>query len=283
MLKPRSQFFSLIIYYYNYYNLLFYIAGRKIHDGLPLNGKGGGLTIAKIDTIQSFYGQCIRRNKGDAEKMSKQVWAILNHYSSTPENPNHVDCPMGRDSWCSYNRDLATGEFTHRPIKNPLRPAVREVMVPIFKKLSKQSFLESCKECYTQNANESFNKILWSLCPKEQFNSTYEVSLSVNLAVCLFNNGFEFTCKNLLRSCDIPISDHMLFSWQKEDIERINKNELKDTQEAKKNRKDRKRSKCKKQDAFIRDEGTQYQSQGFYEQDSKTNKGSGKKTKRKRK
>ena len=74
----------------------------------------------------------------------------------------------------------------------------------------------------------------------------------------------------------------MVFSWQKEHIERIKKNELKDTQEAKKkNRKDRKRSKCKKQDAFIRDEGTQYQSQGFYVQDSKTNKGSGKKTKRK--
>ena len=34
----------------------------------------------------------------------------------------NVDCPMGLDSWCSYIRDLATGEFTHRPIKNPLRP-----------------------------------------------------------------------------------------------------------------------------------------------------------------
>ena len=249
-----------------------FTVGKKLSDGNAFSGKGGGLTISKVDTIQSFFGQCIRRNNGNPNAMSKQVWAILNHYSSTPERPNHGDCPTGRDSWCSYNRDAATGESTHRPIKNPLLPAAREVMLPVFESLSRESFLEKCKECYTQNANESFNRTLWSLCPKEQFNSTTEVSLSVNLAVCLFNNGFEYTCKNALNAIGAPILQHMIHSWQKEDTDRILKNDLKDTKEAKQKRKDRKRSKCKKQDAFIRDEGVHYQSQGFYEKKGKQRK-----------
>ena len=56
-------------------------------DGLPICGKGGGLTIAKIDTNQKFYGQCIRRNKGDSEAMlmSWETWDILNHFSRSLE------------------------------------------------------------------------------------------------------------------------------------------------------------------------------------------------------
>ena len=60
--------------------------GKKLTDGKALGGKGGGLTLNRVDTIQNFYGKCIRDNKGDADAMSKGFWAILDHYSSTLSN-----------------------------------------------------------------------------------------------------------------------------------------------------------------------------------------------------
>ena len=113
-------------------------------DGKGLGG-AGRLTIARIDTIQSFYGLCIRQNKGDAKAMSKATRAILLHYSSTGENPQHDCCPVG-PSWCSYQRDLACKTKSHRYIKDPLPPAVVDVIKPVFDKLGDESFLVDVKD-----------------------------------------------------------------------------------------------------------------------------------------
>ena len=57
--------------------------------------------IAKINqitaqnAIQSFYGHAIRNNKGNVKKVSKEIWAILHHYSSTIEKPMHSNCLTG--------------------------------------------------------------------------------------------------------------------------------------------------------------------------------------------
>jgi len=56
-----------------------------VEDGGTLSGTGR-LTIARIDTIQSFYGQAIRENKDEPKAMSKATHAILKH------------CPTGRNS-----------------------------------------------------------------------------------------------------------------------------------------------------------------------------------------
>ena len=56
-----------------------------------------------------------------------------------------------------------------------------------------------------QNANESLHTI-WSLVPKEQYNSASEIFLAVKLGTIIFNNGFAFWSESLLpllgiRSC----------------------------------------------------------------------------------
>lgn len=43
---------------------------------------------------------------------------ILKHYSSTLEKPRHEDCPVGKNSWCSYQLDVANKQNTHKPV-NP--------------------------------------------------------------------------------------------------------------------------------------------------------------------
>ena len=50
--------------------------------------------------------------------MSKATMAILDHYK---EDTLYEHCPPGKESWCSFQRDVATGSSFHKPIKNPLQ------------------------------------------------------------------------------------------------------------------------------------------------------------------
>ena len=101
------------------------------------------MTLACIDTIQSFYGKTIRDYKGDSSGMSRATHAILKHYSSTFENPNHEDCPPGKNSWCSYNRDVASETNYQESIKNLSPPAVVAEIQPLFHRLGSKEFLAS--------------------------------------------------------------------------------------------------------------------------------------------
>lgn len=245
------------------------VSGKKLEDGLGLSGKGR-LTITRIDTIQSFYGKAIRDNKGSASDMAKATHAILKHYSSSPDNPCHDDCPKGASSWCSYNRDKATASNQHVPIKNPLPPAVVKVMEPIFNRLGDKHFLVGSEKCLTQNTNESLHHVIWSMAPKEQYTSQQEVSLAVALGVLIFNNGFETTMEKLMEKTSLPFQPCMVSTWETIDHKRMLCSYYKSKEDVKKKLNRRKREKAKKQDAFVHDEGVSYSSQKFYATSSAT-------------
>ena len=98
---------------------------QKLSDGKGLDGRGR-LTDDMIDRIQNYYGMAIRQNTTNVSDMRKTVWALFFHVSSTDENPQHMLCPKGTESWCKYNRGLVTGEkYTHQhslplPIMEPV-------------------------------------------------------------------------------------------------------------------------------------------------------------------
>ena len=198
----------------------FLVSGKKLSDGKGLSGKGR-LTCKRIDAMQNFYGRAIRDNEGDAKAMAQATRAILKHYSSTPENPQHDDCPKGSSSWCSYQRDISSRQRTHKPIKNPLPPAVVEVIQPLFNRLSDERLLAGCEKCYTQNPNECLHHVIWGMAPKEQFNSSTEISTAISLGVLQFNQGFEKSYEDLLRRANILVNDNMKSTWQDIDKERI--------------------------------------------------------------
>ena len=60
-----------------------------------------------MDSMQNYYGNAIRRNVQDIEKMKNAVWAIYYHSISTDKKPQHQHCPTGKESWCKYNRAVA--------------------------------------------------------------------------------------------------------------------------------------------------------------------------------
>ena len=239
------------------------LKGKKLKDGKGISGKGR-LTLARVDAMQNFYGRTIRDNKGNASKMSKETWAILSHYASTPDNLNHENCPQGEKSWCSYQRDIATGSQTYRPSKFPFTPAIIDAVTPIFNRLADNRFLEGCKNVSNQNANECFNSLLWTICPKEQYISPMETSLSINLAVCLYNSGTEYSMVRLFERAGLCYNESSQRQWRQIDRERIYDGDYAVREDRKQHRKLKKRSQIKQQDAFQHIEGIQYQPQGFH-------------------
>lgn len=216
------------------------------HLGKKLAGGQGRLTNSRIDAIQNFYGKAIRDHKGDAAGMAKATHAILRHYSSTPENPHHEDCPQGAGSWCSYNRDLATGGNTHEPIKDPLPQAIVDVVQPTFDRLGDEQFLAGCENCLDQNNNESLHHMIWGMSPKEQFTSQQEASLSVSLGVLVFNNGMNNTLSKLLPMVNMQVEPAMHLGWERIDNKRISSSDYKTQSSVKKRRKKLRREKSKK-------------------------------------
>ena len=76
--------------------------GQKLSDGKSVGGRKR-LTDHQIDRMQNFYGEAIRNNPGDLEKMKSSISAILSHMviqSHIPLKDQHAHCP--RDGWCKF-------------------------------------------------------------------------------------------------------------------------------------------------------------------------------------
>ena len=74
--------------------------------------------------------------------MSNATKAILKHYCSTVEKPQHDYCPSGPQSWCSFQRDKAAETNLYKSIKNLLFPAVQKVIDHFLKDLVTRSFCQ---------------------------------------------------------------------------------------------------------------------------------------------
>lgn len=66
----------------------------KLSDGKGLQGSGR-LTLARIDSFQTFYGITLRSNQGNLAGMVRGTKAILKHYSDPAD---HSDCSTGNET-----------------------------------------------------------------------------------------------------------------------------------------------------------------------------------------
>ena len=153
--------------------------------------------------------------------MSPATHAILKHYSSTLEQPCHKDWARGRESWCSYNRDKAKGENTHKPIQDPLPEAIVKVVQPVFDRLGSEQFLVGSENCLIQNRNEGWHHVVWSMAPKEQYNSEQEVSIAVSLSVLVFNNGTDNAMSKVFPPMNMETNESMHHKLREIDGERV--------------------------------------------------------------
>ncbi|GFX53403.1 uncharacterized protein TNCV_2946421 [Trichonephila clavipes] len=115
----------------------------KLSDGKSIGGKTR-LTDRMIDLITTYYGNAIRQNKTCLSDMRKAVWSVYFHIRSSDEEPLHSFCPVGPNSWCKYQNQVAEGsvETFRHSIKLPV--AVMDVIKPVFNDLSQPKLLQKC-------------------------------------------------------------------------------------------------------------------------------------------
>ncbi|CAB3232299.1 unnamed protein product [Arctia plantaginis] len=92
------------------------IVNNTVEEMKDKNGKkkkllgGKGKLIGKlIDKLTVYYGLAIRRHCDSVDSMYKAIWASYFHNCSTDKNPQHDNCPIGENSWCSWQKARALG------------------------------------------------------------------------------------------------------------------------------------------------------------------------------
>ena len=156
----------------------------------PMSGKGN-LTESIINSLQNFYGMAIRNNTTNMYAMKKAIGAILFHCTkiNDPEK-RHLMCPQSPDTWCKWQLDKLNSTFTYKD-KISIPMWIHTKIRPVFQELSDDSLLQKCLHGQTQNANEAFNAIIWTRCPKGIFVSRTVFSMAVNSAILHFNDGSQ--------------------------------------------------------------------------------------------
>ncbi|GFV21064.1 uncharacterized protein TNCV_3320831 [Trichonephila clavipes] len=183
-----------------------------------LGGKGK-LSDSFIDKIQNYYGIAIRSNIGNLEEMQRAVIAAFYHCCSGKSNPMHGQCPLGSESWCTYQRAQSAGKVFYD--KNAGLPkSIINKIKPTYLQLCDQNLLRKCLHGKTQNANEAFNGCLWNVVPKEIFVELQTFSLGSYIAVITFNKGFKGLL-SVLEALDIKIGSYTLRGYAAIDQTRI--------------------------------------------------------------
>ena len=168
------------------------MAQKKVDKTKKLADPMNKLTYAIIDKLQNYYGIVVRANPDNLEGMQKAIRATLFHVASSKDDNSHSQCPIGASSWCKFNRDIFTGETTHKH-GSSLPVGTRKVLIPIYNELSSNELLQKCLHGKTQNQNESFNAMIWERLPKTKYNSLIQLELATFDAVAHFNIGHKAT------------------------------------------------------------------------------------------
>lgn len=126
---------------------------RNLKKEIKNLGGRGKLTGNLIDELFIYYGLAIRRNCHSVEAMRNDIWVTLYHKISTNENPQHEKCPVGPDSWCTWQQAAANilSIYSHKP---PTSMEVFDAVQKIYNDLTTDDLLSRCLGGFTQNLNE---------------------------------------------------------------------------------------------------------------------------------
>lgn len=215
---------------------------KKTTKGLSGKGK---LTDRFIDKLQNYYGIAIRSNVGNLQSMQKSVIAAFYHCCSNTKKSMHGQCPEGLDSWCKFKRAKSQNKIFND--KSPGLPeSIINIVKPVYIKLCEQELLKKCLHGKTQNANESFNGVLWNYVPKLHFVELTSLQLGSYIAVLQFNDGAKGIL-SVLNHLNLNMGTYMEKGFKSSDSGRINDSKRKSLPEAKIQRKKlcaRRKKKC---------------------------------------
>ena len=224
----------------------------------PIGGRGN-LTDARITKLTNYYGRAIKDHPGDLEGMVNAVWASYFHTLSSDEDPRHNRCPAStpdKPSWCFYKRAQEANE-TPNPHPHPLPRDIAEALVPVYKRLGDPQLLQRCVDGKTQNSNESFHSLVWSMCPKQRWAGRRSVDTAVAIAVPKFNKGSSAHL-DVMEELELLAGVLAVQNVQREDEERLKSASRKSSQQARRKRKRMDDTRRAENQTLQREEGVLY-------------------------
>ncbi|GFW83736.1 uncharacterized protein TNCV_668491 [Trichonephila clavipes] len=188
-----------------------------------------------IDRLQNYYGIAVRRNVRNLSGLQQNVIAALFHCSSSVEKPMHGQCPIGKDSWCYYQRALSCGKKPNEKYKG-LSNEVLNTIKPTYLELCTKELLTKCLHGKTQNSNECLNGVIWQRVPKEVFVCLKTLKYGALNAVIQVNDGYKGSVE-IFKKLNITPGYFTLKAYKHLDINRINDAERHSTPNVKQLRK----------------------------------------------
>ncbi|KMQ84720.1 hypothetical protein RF55_17253 [Lasius niger] len=232
-------------------------ASTKTKSKIQPKSKKMQLTNKLMQDLSLYYGLAIRRHTDSVENMKKEIWATFFHKISTDEEPQHLHCPAGAESWCKWRQHEAAGtlcDFTHPP---PLDDDVQEVLRPIYEELTADELLERCLGNNTQNNNESFNACVWHLVPKHIFTGRIILEIAAYTSACVFNEGF-CTLLKIMEVMGVTIGSAVVQLAHKQDGQRIAQANRRSTDASKESRMARREERALENETYKESEGILY-------------------------
>jgi len=148
---------------------------KILSDGKKFSGKGR-MTDAQAIKFKIYFAKAIRENKSDLNKLYQKSWAIFNHHYSNNKEPMHDWCDV---QWCKYLQAKSNGEaFNHNSSTVIPRPCLDSIK-PVFEELCSYTSLQRVIGGGSQNANEAFHSLLWTMIPKHRYWSTTIIRIAL--------------------------------------------------------------------------------------------------------
>lgn len=228
---------------------------RKLRKDKKLGGKGR-LTVAKIDMLQNYFGIALRQNVGNLKGMKQACMASLYHCCGY-----HDTCPKGPKTWCQFQKDKQDGTniFKNRHF---LDVDIRKELLPIYNDLCRDEMLSKCLHGKTQNANESYNGMIWNRVPKHTHVGLTNLSFGVYDAIAHFNYGQKATI-DVFHALNIAPGTNTTRGCMTANRNRKRQRAYKLLESTKKRRKILRHDKKTRQDNCIEQEGDTYEAGGF--------------------
>ena len=188
--------------------------------------------------------------------MKNAILASLYHKCSTDAKPQHQYCPAGADSWCAYQKAVATKQnYNHPPAFDQ---QIQDLLQPIYEELTDEKLLERCLGANTQNNNESYNSCVWNIAPKHKFVGKKTIEIAALSAACIFNEGLSPILK-VMEVMGIRIGPEARHFADRANNRRIDRAELEATEASKEHRTALRNARILQNDAYEDLEGVVYE------------------------
>ena len=110
------------------------------------------------------------------------MYATLYYKISTDEKPQHDRCPVGEDSWYSWQKAKTLHTLDIYTYKRAMPMQVFDAVQKIYEDLTKKHLFRSLGG-FTQNANENLNAVVWSIATKTISSGKSVVYVATNITV----------------------------------------------------------------------------------------------------